>query len=127
VLTGSSARKLKRSGVDLLAGRAVVKTMHPFITAELGEGFRLEDAPRVGTVPLVVSSSDPEQTLNAYASLYLREEVQMEGLVRKIGDFSRCLESMSFSHGAVLNVSDVARDCQVKRKTVGGLQHFRVS
>jgi predicted AAA+ superfamily ATPase len=120
VLTGSSARKLKRSGVDLLAGRAVVKTMHPFMAAELGKGFSSEDALATGTIPLIVSSSTPEQAIKAYASLYLKEEVQMEGLVRNIGAFSRFLESISFSHGAVLNVSDVARDCQVERKTVEG-------
>jgi len=120
VLTGSSARKLKRSGVDLLAGRAVVKTMHPFMAAELGKGFSLEDALATGTIPLVASSPSPEQAIKAYASLYLKEEVQMEGLVRNIGAFSRFLESISFSHGTVLNVSDVARDCQVERKTVEG-------
>ena len=120
VLTGSSARKLKRSGVDLLAGRAVIKTMHPFMAAELGEGFKLEDALATGTIPLVTSSPNPEQVVKAYVSLYLREEVQMEGLVRNIGAFSRFLEAMSFTHGAVLNVSDVSRDCQVERKTVEG-------
>jgi len=120
VLTGSSARKLKRSGVDLLAGRAVIKTMHPFMAAELSGGFKLEDALATGTIPLVASSSNPEQVVKAYASLYLKEEVQMEGLVRNIGAFSRFLEAISFSHGAVLNLSDVSRDCQVERKTVEG-------
>ena len=80
----------------------------------------MEDALATGTIPLVVSSSSPEQAIKAYASLYLKEEVQMEGLVRNIGAFSRFLESISFSHGAVLNVSHVARDCQVERKTVEG-------
>jgi predicted AAA+ superfamily ATPase len=120
VLTGSSARKLKRSGVDLLAGRAVIKTMHPFMAAELGQGFKLEDALATGTIPLVRSCSNPEQVVKAYASLYLKEEVQMEGLVRNIGAFSRFLEAVSFTHGAVLNVTDVSRDCQVERKTVEG-------
>ena len=120
VLTGSSARKLKRSGVDLLAGRAVVKTMHPFMAAELGDVFSLEDALNIGTVPLVVDAVSPKEALSAYVALYLREEVQVEGLVRNIGAFSRFLESISFSHGAVLNISDVARDCQVERKTVEG-------
>jgi len=120
VLTGSSARKLKRAGVDLLAGRAVMKTMHPFMGAELGEAFSLGEALTTGMIPLVVDATDPTETLKAYVSLYLKEEVQMEGLVRNIGAFSRFLESISFSHGAVLNVSDVARDCQVKGKTVEG-------
>ena len=120
VLTGSSARKLKRSEVDLLAGRAVLKSMHPFMAAELEDKFSMENALTIGMVPLTINSVSPEQTLNAYATLYIREEVQMEGLVRNIGAFNRFLESASFSHGAVLNISDVARDCQVGRKTVEG-------
>ncbi len=120
VLTGSSSRKLKRSGVDLLAGRAVLKSMHPFMATELGDKFSIEEALTIGMVPLVKNSASPEETLNAYAALYIREEVQMEGLVRNIGAFSRFLESASFSHGAVLNISDVARDCQGGRKTVEG-------
>lgn len=120
ILSGSSVRKLKRSGVDLLAGRAAVKTMHPFMAAELGEDFSLEEALGIGTVPLIVDSPNPKEAIKAYAALYLKEEVQMEGLVRNIGAFSRFLESISFSHGAALNISDVARDCQVERKTVEG-------
>jgi predicted AAA+ superfamily ATPase len=120
VLTGSSARKLKRSGVNLLAGRAVLKSMHPFMAAELKDKFSMENALTIGMVPLTINSVSPEQTLNAYATLYIREEVQMEGLVRNIGAFNRFLESASFSHGAVLNILDVARDCQVGRKTVEG-------
>jgi predicted AAA+ superfamily ATPase len=120
VLTGSSARKLKRSGVDLLAGRAINKTMHPFMAAELGDAFSLEDALTIGLVPLVVAAVSPKEAINAYVALYLKEEVQIEGLVRNIGMFSRFLESASFSHGAVLNIADVARDCQVGRKTAEG-------
>jgi hypothetical protein len=91
VLTGSSARKLKRAGVDLLAGRAVMKTMHPFMGAELGEAFSLGEALTTGMIPLVVDATDPTETLKAYVSLYLKEEVQMEGLVRNIGAFGRFL------------------------------------
>ena len=120
ILTGSSARKLKRTGVDLLSGRALVKTIHPFMAAELGDRFSLENALMIGMLPLVLDSSNPNEALDAYAALYLREEVQMEGLVRNIGAFSRFLESISFSHGATLNISDVARDCHVERKTVEG-------
>jgi len=120
ILTGSSARQLKRSGVDLLAGRALLKTMHPFMAAELGDEFSLETALRIGMVPLVIGAKNPEEALNAYVALYLREEVQMEGVVRNVGAFSRFLESASFSHGSVLNITDVARDCQVGRKTAEG-------
>jgi len=120
IITGSSARKLKRSGVDLLAGRAVLRVLHPFMAAELGARFDLNRALLQGLLPLVWDSKEPQETLKAYVALYLREEVQMEGLVRKIGQFSRFLEAVSFSHGSVLNVADVARDCQVSRKTVEG-------
>lgn len=118
ILTGSSARKLKRTGVDLLAGRAIVKTMHPFMAAELGESFSLAESLQRGLVPLVTSSPSPDETLASYVALYLKEEVQMEGVVRNIGAFSRFLEAVSFSHGSTMNVSEVARECQVKRKTV---------
>lgn len=116
VLTGSSARKLRRTGVDLLAGRALLTTMHPFMAAELGAAFSLDSALTLGLIPLVVDATEPEAALRTYAALYVREEVQAEGLVRNVGAFSRFLEAASFSHGAVLNVSNLARECQVERK-----------
>jgi predicted AAA+ superfamily ATPase len=120
ILTGSSARKLKRSGTDLLAGRAILKTMHPFIAAELDSKFHFTRSLETGMLPLVLDSAEPVETLKTYASLYLREEVQAEGLVRNIGNFARFLEAMSFSHASILNTSQVARECQINRKTVEG-------
>lgn len=120
ILTGSSARKLRRHGVNLLGGRAVQHHLHPYMAAELGNRFRLETALRQGLLPVVWAADDPAAVLKAYNGLYLREEVQMESLVRNIGSFARFLEAMSFSHGGVLNLSNVARDCQVSRKTVEG-------
>ena len=120
VLTGSSARKLKRTGVDMLGGRALLRTMHPFMASELGERFRLEAALQQGLLPLVYSAKNQDDVLRSYAALYLREEVQMEGLVRNIGNFSRFLEAISFSHASILNLSNVARDCMVERKVVEG-------
>lgn len=120
ILTGSSARKLKRSGVDLLAGRAAYKTLHPFMGAELGEDFKLALALKQGLVPLVTQSTNPRETLEAFIALYVREEVQAESLVRNVGAFNRFLEAATFSHGAVLNVTDIARECLVNRKTVQG-------
>lgn len=119
ILTGSSARKLRRGGVDLLAGRAIVQTLHPFMAAELSD-FRLERALEMGLVPLVVDSADPKATLSAYVGLYMEQEVQAEGLVRNVGAFARFLEVVSFSHASVLNVSNVAREAQANRKTVEG-------
>jgi predicted AAA+ superfamily ATPase len=120
ILTGSSARKLKRSGTDLLAGRAILKTLHPFMAAELGSRFQYARSLELGMLPLVLNSAEPVETLKSYASLYLREEVQAEGLVRNIGNFARFLEAMSFSHASLLNTSQVARECQINRKTVEG-------
>jgi len=120
ILTGSSSRKLKRAGVDMLAGRALRKTLHPFMAAELGADFDVDQSLRLGMLPLVLDANDPAETLRSYASLYLREEVQAEGLVRNIGGFSRFLEAISFSHASILNTSEVARQCQVSRKTVEG-------
>ncbi len=120
ILTGSSARKLRRAGVNLLGGRAAQKTLHPFMAAELGARFQLAQALRLGMLPMVLAAPQPEETLRAYNGLYLREEVQMEGLVRNVGNFARFLESISFSQAAVLNLANVARDCQLNVKTVEG-------
>ena len=120
VLTGSSARKLRRSGVDLMAGRAVVRTMHPFMAAELGDAFDLPAALQRGMLPLVLGAADPLDTLQGYLAVYVREEVQMEGLVRNLDGFSRFLETVCFSHGQLLNVSNIARDSAVSRKAVEG-------
>lgn len=119
VLTGSSARKLRRGGFDLLAGRAVVRSLHPFMAAER-PAFDLGRALHHGLLPLVVSSGSPEDVLAAYASLYLEQEVRLEGLTRNVGAFARFLEAVSFSHGSVLNLANVARESQIERKTVAG-------
>lgn len=120
VLTGSSARKLRREAANLLAGRLVRAEMHPFTAGELGAAFDLERALDIGLVPLVWNAEVPAETLRAYASLYLREEVQAEALVRDIGAFARFLEAISFSQASLLNLAAVARECQVGRKTVVG-------
>lgn len=118
VLTGSSARKLKRSGINLLAGRAILKKMHPFMASELGNTFDLDFALKNGMLPLIINAQDPQEKLAAYVSLYLKEEVQAEALVRNIGNFARFLEVMSFSHGAILNLSNIARECGTSRKII---------
>jgi predicted AAA+ superfamily ATPase len=120
MLTGSSSRKLKKTGVDMLGGRALLSTMHPFLASELGERFHLEEALQRGLLPIVYSSANPDDVLRSYAALYLREEVRMEGLVRNVGNFSRFMESISFSHASILNLSNVARECMVERKVVEG-------
>ena len=120
VLTGSSARKLRRGGVNLLGGRASMRSMHPFMAGEMAGGFDLDASLRLGTVPTVVSADDPKSTLAAYAALYVEQEVRAEGLARDIGSFSRFLEAAAFSHAATLNVSELARECETSRSTVAG-------
>ena len=120
VLTGSSARKLRRGASNLLAGRLLQAEMHPFLASELGKDFELQQALRFGLIPLIWQAEDPAATLQAYVDLYLREEVQAEALVRDLGAFARFLEAISFAHGSLLNFSAVARECQIQRKTVEG-------
>ena len=118
IMTGSSARKLRKEGTNLLGGRAFRKTMHPFTASELGALFDIENALKFGLVPVVFCSNDRKEALSAYVNLYIREEVMMEGLTRNIGNFSRFLEAISFSHGCQLNITNVARECQIERKVV---------
>lgn len=120
ILTGSGARKLKKTGADLLGGRASYCRMHPFTASELGRSFSLEKALQTGLIPVVEKSADPTKTLSAYVDVYLREEILAEGLVRNLGTFTRFLEIISFSHGCVLNVSNLARECQIGRGIVSG-------
>ena len=120
ILTGSSARKLRRQGVNLLGGRAVRRHMHPYLAVELGNQFKLATALQQGMLPVVWAADDPSAVLEAYNALYLHEEVQMEGMVRNIGAFVRFLQAMSFTHGSVLNLTNVSRECQVSRKTAEG-------
>ncbi|MBI2900271.1 MAG: ATP-binding protein [Planctomycetes bacterium] len=119
-LTGSSARKFRRAGVNLLAGRAVRRAMYPFAPEELGEAFDLHRALRIGTLPLIWTSEDPEDRLAAYARLYLKEEIQAEAAVRNLQGFARFLPIAALLHGQVVNVSNVARDAGVARTTVHG-------
>ena len=118
-MTGSSARKLRSASADLLGGRAAVRRMHPFMAVELGEAFDLSDSLRLGMVPVVRFAASPEDALAGYIDVYLRQEVQAEAMVRRIDSFTRFLEAISLSQGNVINLSDVARDCEVKRSTVG--------
>lgn len=118
VLTGSSARKLRGRGINLLAGRAVTRHMHPLTALELGKDFDLKRAVRYGCLPMACTSENPEDYLKSYAATYLREEVQQEGLTRNIGAFSRFLEAASFSQGSVLNMAAVARECAISTKVV---------
>ena len=98
-LLGSSARKLKASGVNLLAGRALHRTMHPLTPAELGDDFDLDAALDTGTIPLVWVADDRRAVLESYVRLYLREKVRAEGLVRNLPGFARFLPVAALYHG----------------------------
>lgn len=118
VLTGSSARKLRRSGTNLLAGRARTLHLHPFSPSELGDRFELGHALRHGLLPTAWVGDDPAEYLKGYVGTYLQQEVQQEALVRNLGAFRRFLEAASLSQASVLNVQAVAADCGISRKTV---------
>ncbi len=118
ILTGSSARKLKQSGVDLLAGRAQLKHLHPFMAAEITQTFNIEKNLKLGMLPLILDSEEPEVDLKNYIALYMQEEVQIERLIRKVDEFSYFLEIISLSQASILNYANVARDCHISGKTV---------
>ena len=119
-LLGSSARKLKAAGTNLLAGRALKKTLFPLTAAELGEDFDLDRVLQYGSVPLVWSSGEPRAVLEAYGQLYLREEIRAEALVRNLSGFVRFLPVAALFNGQVVNVAGIARDAGVSRTTVQG-------
>lgn len=124
ILTGSSARKLRREIGNLLGGRLLMRYMPPFLAAELGDQFSLSKALKVGLIPMVWQAAEPEEKVRNYVGIYLKEEVQAEGIVRQIGDFARFMEVASFSHGQLLKTTDIARESQVKRTTVDNYIHI---
>ena len=117
LLTGSSARRLRRVDTDLLGGRALSRTIHPFMASEL-DSFDLELSLIHGMLPLVVMSQDPLSVLHSYINLYVDEEVRSEALTRSVDQFLRFLEAISFSHASLLNMSGVSRECQVSLRVV---------
>ena len=119
-LTGSSARKLRRSGVNLLGGRAVTRTMYPFLPEELGSDFDLATALRFGTLPLIWTAESREERLAAYVQTYMKEEIQAEALVRNLPGFARFLPVAGLYHSQVLNTAALSRDAGVARMTVEG-------
>lgn len=119
ILTGSSTRTLKRKGTNLLAGRALYYKMFPLTAIELEEDFQIERSLKVGQLPMVHATEiNPTAYLNAYIQVYLREEVMQEGLTRNAGAFTRFLETASFSQGSILNITEIAREASIERKTV---------
>jgi predicted AAA+ superfamily ATPase len=118
VLTGSSARALRRQGVNLLAGRARMSYLHPFVSRELGSDFDLLRALNRGLIPSIYLSDAFDSDLADYAGTFLKEEIMNEGLSRNIPAFSRFLEVAALSNGTVINFTNLASDTQAKRTTV---------
>ncbi|MGZ3742438.1 MAG: ATP-binding protein [Pseudobdellovibrionaceae bacterium] len=120
-LSGSSARKLKRHGANLLAGRAITRRMETLTSFELGKNFDLTEALEFGGLPLVVvKPALRKDILKTYVATYLREEIQEEGHVRKIEPFVRFLEVAALLNGQVVNLSNVAKEAAVPRPSVDG-------
>ena len=118
LLTGSSARKLRRGGINLLGGRARTKHLHPLIYRELGDRFNLLHALNRGLLPSIYFSDDPGADLKAYTGLYLQQEIVAEGTTRNIPAFSRFLRVAALCNGTIVNFTNVANDAQVARTTV---------
>jgi uncharacterized protein len=119
MLSGSSARKLRKGDVNLLGGRAEQRTMFPLVSHEAGNAPAL-DRIQFGMLPRAFLAEKPQKFLNAYATLYLREEIEAEALTRNIGGFARFLEIAARQNGQVTNASNIARDAQIARQTVQG-------
>lgn len=120
ILSGSSARKLRRGGANLLAGRAWERFLYPLTCIELGGDFQLTDALRFGTLPSVCGKSELEKTnqLQTYVNTYLREEIQSEAVVRRLDQFHRFLEAAAHGNGELVNMTAVGQEAMVSRKTV---------
>lgn len=120
ILTGSSARKLRRGGANLLGGRAIQRYLFPFTYQEIKHLFKLDDALLFGTLPPIIGKSNKEKIdiLNSYVNSYLREEIQSEGIVRNLGGFSRFLDLSANQFGELTSYSAISRECQLPVRTV---------
>ncbi len=124
ILSGSSARKLKRGGANLLGGRAHSANLHPLTKAELGIDFNLQHALEVGTLPrvaLLIQESQFDEIndyLRGYATIYIKEEIQAEALTRNLGAFQRFLSVASQANGQILEYVNISRECSVPASSV---------
>jgi len=118
LLTGSSARSLRRGGVNLLGGRARTQYLHPLVRQELGPLFDLGRAMERGLLPSIYFSDEPRADLQAYTGSYLQQEIVAEGATRNVPAFSRFLRVAALCNGTVVNFTNVGNDAQVPRTTV---------
>jgi predicted AAA+ superfamily ATPase len=124
LLTGSTARKLRRGGVNLLGGRARTQYLYPLTSHELGAEFELASAAECGLLPSIYFSDDPGADLEAYAGTYLQQEIVAEGTTRNAPAFSRFLKVAALCNGTIVNFTKVANDAQVARTTV--YEYFKI-
>lgn len=127
ILTGSSARKLRRGGVNLLGGRAVTLHLHPFTHRELGDNFSIDSALKYGTLPpvaIAATETEKRRILKSYVETYLKEEVQQEALTRNVPAFARFLELAAFENGNLLNFKNIASEVGIHSKTIK--QYFQI-
>jgi predicted AAA+ superfamily ATPase len=117
-LTGSSARALRKKGVNLLAGRALTTHMHPLLAEEIGDAFDLEKALTRGLLPMAYQAEHYKLYLSSYVETYLKEEVLQEALTRNINLFARFLSAAAFSQGSELSYTGIAREIGTTRQTV---------
>lgn len=120
ILTGSSARKLRKGGANLLGGRAVERFLFPFIYFEIEKSFELDEILRFGSMPPIYGKSEQDKmdVLMAYANTYLREEIQAEGIVRNLGGFARFLDVAASQFGEMVSFSNIGRECRLPTRTV---------
>lgn len=118
ILSGSSARKLRRGGTNLLAGRADMRRLYPLVSAELGPGADIERLIEFGSLPLAITGGDPKAFLRSYALTYLQEEIRAEALTRNLGGFARFLEVAARQNAQVTSAAGIARDVGVSRQSV---------
>ena len=117
ILSGSSARKLRRSGANLLGGRALRFTLFPFVSAEIPD-FDLHRALNNGMLPRHYLVADPSKRIQAYIGDYLQQEIVEEAIVRQLDAFTRFLQVAALSNTEIVNYTNIAQDCGVSAKTV---------
>ena len=117
VLCGSSARKLKRVGTNLLGGRALPVMLFPFVSAEIPD-FDLFRAINNGMIPRHYMVQNPQKRLEAYIGVYLKEEIQEEAVVRQLSSFNRFLDVAAQCDGEMINYTNIAQDCGVSATTI---------
>lgn len=119
ILSGSSARKLKRSNANMLGGRASQSVLYPLTSAEIAD-FDVIKAANQGLIPrhYLASPSKYWKMLQAYVSVYLQEEIKAEAMVRNLSTFTRFLEAAALTNGEMVNYSNIAQDCGIDSKTI---------